>query len=676
MSWSNPGALWGLLLLLVPILVHLFSFRTSKRVLFSNLSFLKEIKEESRRKSQLKHLLVLMSRLLAITLLVLAFAQPQFGGKQQQEGSTVSHHAVFIDNSPSMGLQGAEGVLLEQAKTAARSLALASRPDDRFQLISHELSPLSQRWLSRDVFLDAIDGLQITDRSNAIDRILERQKDLIYSSYASNKSRLYWLSDFQKTVSPLTAIPAEPSLPLQLLQFNAGNQANLYVDSCWLLQPMLRPKELARLVFVIRNGGNSEAKGVRVSLRIDEAQKGLSTIDLPARGMITDTIDFTLTAAGNYRAVLSLDDRDFPYDNQWYMQLKVQDQLPLLHISSGSHNRYLKALFENDNFVLYQQESENRLDYNAISAYNAIFYEVKELPSSGLIGALESAVAQGASLVLLPAEGGSPEAFNQLLATFGGGTFGAMVEAQEEVAEINVQDKLFQETFSFLPERLSLPKLSKYYHYQPLADDRVIMRLRNKMPWLVRRAHGEGNLLFMGSVADQSWTDLPVNALFVPVFYRAALLSGQTQALAYRLGQDERIQVPADKFSNRSLISLRNQRQEYVPEVRRQGNRLLLDIRSGELSPGHYQIFEDGRAVAGKSVALNADLAESILSYWSEEELEQLSEQKGWQQWQVKKAEMAGQLQIAGQQSQLWKWLLLLVLIFLLTETLLIKYLP
>jgi hypothetical protein len=122
------------------------------------------------------------------------------------------------------------------------------------------------------------------------------------------------------------------------------------------------------------------------------------------------------------------------------------------------------------------------------------------------------------------------------------------------------------------------------------------------------------------------------------------------------------------------LISLQNEQLNYLPEVRKQGNRLRLDLKSGELVPGHYQVHEDGKPVPNMGIALNGDAAESQLGSWSANDLSAMAERAGWEWFEVSKAELAGQFQISASDSALWKWLLLLVLVFLLLETLIIKF--
>ena len=83
MSFYQPQFLWGLLALAIPILVHLFYFRRVRKVYFSNLQFLKWVKESKKQQLRLKHYLIMASRLLAIFFLVMVFAQPYWATEEE-----------------------------------------------------------------------------------------------------------------------------------------------------------------------------------------------------------------------------------------------------------------------------------------------------------------------------------------------------------------------------------------------------------------------------------------------------------------------------------------------------------------------------------------------------------------------------------------------------------------
>ena len=158
MIFANPLFLWGLLALAIPVAVHLFQFRRYKKVYFSNVDRLSELRSESRRQSELRRWLVLLMRCLAIIFLVLAFAQPTLPGKGQSLHSGATVISVYLDNSFSMENSSSDGNQLEMAKEKAREIVSAYRQGDRYQLLSNTMSGDEFRWLNREEFLDAVDA--------------------------------------------------------------------------------------------------------------------------------------------------------------------------------------------------------------------------------------------------------------------------------------------------------------------------------------------------------------------------------------------------------------------------------------------------------------------------------------------------------------------------------------
>ena len=100
MSFVYPQFLWALTALAIPILIHLFNFRKTIRIFFSNTRFLKQVKQETTRKRKLKQYLILASRLLFIFFLVMAFAQPFLPAKEQMTAG--KEIIIYLDNSFSM----------------------------------------------------------------------------------------------------------------------------------------------------------------------------------------------------------------------------------------------------------------------------------------------------------------------------------------------------------------------------------------------------------------------------------------------------------------------------------------------------------------------------------------------------------------------------------------------
>src|SRR5690349_7787683 len=103
MSFLYPTFLWALAALSIPIIIHLFNFRKTTRIYFSNTRFLKQVKEATTAKRRIKHYLILLSRLLALAFLVFAFAQPVIPAREKLTGN--KNIVLYLDNSLSMSAQ-------------------------------------------------------------------------------------------------------------------------------------------------------------------------------------------------------------------------------------------------------------------------------------------------------------------------------------------------------------------------------------------------------------------------------------------------------------------------------------------------------------------------------------------------------------------------------------------
>jgi Na+/H+ antiporter NhaD/arsenite permease-like protein len=102
MQFLYPLFLTALAALAIPVIIHLFYFRRFKKVYFTNVRFLKNVKEETSARRKVRDLLVLLARMFALAFLVLGFAQPFIGGDDEVQVGNQSI-SIFIDNSFSMG---------------------------------------------------------------------------------------------------------------------------------------------------------------------------------------------------------------------------------------------------------------------------------------------------------------------------------------------------------------------------------------------------------------------------------------------------------------------------------------------------------------------------------------------------------------------------------------------
>ena len=159
MTFSSPSFLWALGILAIPIIIHLFQFRRFKKLYFSDISLLKEIQTKSQIKNQLKHFLVLFSRLAFLAFLVLAFTDPRIENEDAKTlDGNVKYVSVYIDNSLSMQSQGESTSLFKLALRDAFEIVDSYSSEVKFQLITNDLSSEQRKFVDKETFVSRLDA--------------------------------------------------------------------------------------------------------------------------------------------------------------------------------------------------------------------------------------------------------------------------------------------------------------------------------------------------------------------------------------------------------------------------------------------------------------------------------------------------------------------------------------
>ena len=96
MQFKNLEILYFLALLIIPILIHLFQLQKFVKVPFTNVAFLQKIQQETRKSSHIKKWLILATRLLLLSAIILAFSQPFISNKDYNKKE---HTFIYLDNS-------------------------------------------------------------------------------------------------------------------------------------------------------------------------------------------------------------------------------------------------------------------------------------------------------------------------------------------------------------------------------------------------------------------------------------------------------------------------------------------------------------------------------------------------------------------------------------------------
>jgi hypothetical protein len=669
MHFVYPAFLFALAALAIPVLIHLFNFRRYQRVYFSNVQFLKEVQEQQSSRRNLKERLILASRLLAITFLVLAFAKPYIPGQNAANAGKQQAVSIFVDNSYSMSVLNRDGSLLDAAKRRAKEIAAAYSINDRFQLLTQDFEGRHQRLLSRDEFDDAVDTVQISPQTRTLQQIADRQESLL-DMHREQPGSIYIISDFQNNMAGAQPIKTNNGISVNFIQLKAGSLPNVAVDSVALLSAVHRPGESEKLVVRLHNYSAEPAQKIPLKLTINNDQKALGSYTIPARAVQNDTLTFSGLQAGWQRAEISLQDNPVTFDNQFWFSFNVKQQLPVLLVDGGTANPYLKAVFAADPFFKVTRVPDGNVDYAALGSYPIVILSDINAISTGLAQQLKTYVSKGGTLAVFPADNADLNNYKSFLLSVNAAYPDKLVAADAKVSALNQQNPVFKGIFENFPQNPDLPAAKKYYQLHGASGGEELMSLPGRLPFWSLYRNGNGKVYVSAVALDDDFSNLPRHALFVPIMFRIALLSGHDQPLFYTIGRDETIEIPPLPTGEKELLKLVKGAQSIIPETRQAEGSTLLYMADQLQQPGLYDLKKQDSIAA--VLAFEDSRSESDLSYLTSADLGKLAPH-------AKTITDAGEGSLKNALNetnfgvQLWKLCIILTLIFLGVEILLIR---
>lgn len=679
MKFVHPEILWGLGALAIPIIVHLFNFRKFKKVLFSNVDFLKEIKHETKNKSKIKHLLILLARMLAITALVFAFAQPYVpvAGDQVRPGDKAI--SIYIDNSFSMEAENEGARLLEVAKNKAFEVVNAFKPTDKFQLITNDFEGRHQRFVSKEEMTQLIQEVNVSPVSRPIADVVSRQKDLFAQNNFDNKS-IYLISDYQKTTSNIADMVNDESVQLRFIPTQAESRSNLYIDSLWFESPVRKLNQTEVMYVRVVNAGEEEQTSVPLDLSINGQQKSVASVSIGANATLDVALSYTQTDTGIKNAVVKLDDHPVVFDDAFYFSYTVAPELKIMDIQSTvvSFNP-VQAVFADDPYFVYTPVAESQIDFNLLAQQNlVVLNQLKSIPS-GLQSELQKFVANGGSVLVAPSTEADLSSYNTLLQLFDAGQLKGKVENPTRVSAVDFEHYLYKNAFEKPSPNTELPVAAVYYDLAlpQRSTNTSVLTFQTGSPLLTVGEYEGGRVYVITTPLDKESSGFVSHSFFPTSVLRIAEFSQSNAPLYYTIGGGESITLRQLQPGADQTFRLQNLAggEEWIPEHRSENGNTQLYMSNLLHTAGNYRLQLGDTAVA--SLSFNYNRTESNTEVLDASAINDIITEKGWTNARLMEASEENLAAEAGELEEgkkYWWTMIVWTLIFLAIEIILIKF--
>lgn len=661
MSFLYPSFLWALTALAIPIVIHLFNFRKTTRVLFSNTRVLKQVKQVTTAKRKLKHLLILLARLLFLAFLVGAFAQPVIPAREQ-----LANHrniTLYLDNSLSMSAQ-VEGRqrALDAGISYAGEIVRLFPPDTRYRLITNDFAPSSNTLKAREEVIDLLTQVRLSPVSRSASEVINR----IQLSGREGREEVFWISDFQRSTFG-TPHATDTATRWHLVPITPTLNDNIFIDTAYLENPFAIGQELNSLKVKVRNDGNREREQLNLKLTINGIQAATTAVTIPAGGISEVGFDLATGLTGLNRAHISFNDQPVTFDNDFYLSLNYTEKINVLEIKPTSQPTAIQQVFGNRQVFNYNGFPVGNFNYSMLNQADLVVVN-GVTPDDALTLALREFLDNYGTLLFIPGTRGDATAYRTLL------QLPVVVQDQGVMQELDAPDfnnPFFENVFEERSVALAMPRAIRYLEW---GDDRsAVLRFKNGSPFLSSYQQG-GTLFLLASPLNDAFTDFSKNALFVPVMYRMASSARKSAGRPYYILSEDFVSLKVDSLSAEESLRLKGE-QEIIPAQRIVGDRVLVDIPKHTLVQGFYYVTASEDTV--DLLAFNLDREESLMApHDTEAVLQLLGGGPNLSVFEAVSAEaFSKEIKDRYLGKPLWKYAVLLALAFLLAEILLVRFL-
>lgn len=564
LEFLNPLLLGGLAAVSAPVIIHLLHRRRVKVVDWGAMRFLVELLAKSRRRLFLDEVLLLLVRALLIACLALAMVRPAWRRTSASSPAAGIQRAgraaavLLIDDSVSAmagRAQPAFDAMKQLALAYVGSLApgdevsvlpmsrLGAEPGDPgfdLEAVKAGLGNLKPTCVATDIprLLDA--GL------NQLKRHVNPGAELVLVTDGRKdgwhtEDPVRWAELRQRLRGPPKAVVGSRERPqvIVLAPSVADLEDNLGIVGLSMDRTLVSAGKPAGAVVDVANSDRQAARETTVQLAIDGQVVDTKRVQVPAGGRQETTFACRFPAPGSYALEATLVDQHdlLPADDRRALSIQVEPPLSVLLVEDGA----TPGLDSKLGFLMtaLNPERDDRSAFNvtrlpvtqfnpaSLADYRVVVLGDVSLLDPGSIDALERFVVGGGGVLVGLGPGSNPDFINRYWARGGEGFLPCPLdrvvtpEKPALPAVINFGHPAFRGFAARDDEAWKAAKVKSYFKLATqkvaAADLDVLLKLDNGDPLVVERRRGLGLVALVATSLNADWSDLPLQAAYVPL---------------------------------------------------------------------------------------------------------------------------------------------------------------
>ncbi len=640
MQFKHPEILYFLFLLIIPIIVHLFQLRRFKKEYFTNVQFLKELSIQTRKSSKIKKWLLLVTRLLLLAFLILAFAQPFFKSKDSKNANNEMY--IILDNSFSMQAKGQKGELL---KRAVQELLEETPENMQFSLITN-----NETFWNSDIksLQKDLQNIKYSATPFVLDNLMAKikarksafNKDIVVITDAVGLEEKQTKS-INKDYNTYFIIP------------KAEQKNNVSIDSVFISQNLENFYEIG----VKLSDFGDDSKNIPIALYNQNKLVAKTLVNFEEKIKI---VNFTIPKI-DFHGYVNVQDKGLDYDNSLYFSISKPEKTNVIGIGENSKSGFLSRIYTNDEFNFNNFEI-NSLDYNSIEKQDAIVLnELKDIPQA-LQTTLKAFVEKGGSVVIIPSQESLPANLNSLLSNFGSVQYFNTINTEKLITKINFSHPIFASVFEKKIDNFQYPNTRNSFNLK--SNSGAILSYEDQSPFLVSIQNSLSNVYVFSAAINKTNSNFQNSPLIVPVFYKMAQNSQKSGVNALTIGNENPFLIDA-LLGKDEIVEIKNSDSKFVPIQQILNSKVKMTFNENPEIAGNYGAFSNEKLL--KNVSFNYARTESDLELANENAISdfKIIDSIG---------NVFDKIKTDRTDNTIWKIFLILALLFLVIEMLIQKF--
>lgn len=640
MQFKNPEILYFLFLLIIPILVHLFQLRRFKKQEFTNVKLLKELEIQTRKSSTIKKWLLLITRLLLLAALILAFAQPFFKAKDFDKKN--NELILVVDNSFSMQAKGNSGELL---KRTIQDLLENTPEDQQLSVLTNDENFYDTNIRNIQKELQNLNYTSTPFNPAAIITRIEAKKpgvpkDILFISDAVG------LKDELKT-----NLSEASSLYYQTVEANETN--NIAIENVQISQVL---DQFYELKISIKSYGDFE-NDVPISMYNGKKLVGKALIskEKPQKEIL-----FTIPKT-DFHGYVAIQNNSLSYDNSFYFSISKPQKSNVIAVGNIEKNKFLSRIYNAEEFN-YTSTELNTLNYNAIENADAII--LNELPNipNALSVTLKNYYSKGGNIIFIPDVNSSVESYNSFLRNFSNNSLSEKAIKEKQITQISFNHPIYTNVFEKKVNNFQYPKTNATFTIN--GSNLPVLQYEDKSVFLGNITNKLGNLFFFSTSINKENSNFQNSPLIVPTFYNMGQNNNKTGLNAYTIGNNN-YTIINETIAKDNVLSVTNTENSFIPMQQILNNKIKLTFGNYPENSGNYEVLKDKESL--KNISFNYPRNESDLSQINADYFDSCTKVNSI-------STFYSDIHSSRTSNEVWKYFIIATLLFLLLELLIQKF--